>query len=527
MTSSTADDLRAPVVESPPPRSRRELFLAGAAALVAAAPGVLRAQGTGANAQAAAAARRQAEKARAKLLSPDNGQALQSAVADWKVPEYRLVRRITLGLDVAEAQRARQMGYQRYLDYQLDHARIADTAVEQFVAQNYPQLTEGPEQLYNADQGILANALIDATVYRGAYSARQLYERMVEFWTDHFSIALFDVQYLKLIDDRDVIRAHALGRFGDLVRASAHSPAMLAYLDNTLNRRGAPNQNYARELMELHTLGVDGGYTQDDVAELSRCLTGWTIAGRGTFAFQPNIHDFGAKRVLGLQIAEMPTSAGQAGKQDVDRVLDLLIDHPNTARYVGTKLLRWFLRYDPTQAQVDRVTAEWTRTRGDIKSVLRVVLDRNYVMSSPAKLKRPFHHVTSMARGTNLVANPAGARTLANYVRTEGHTPFGWETPDGYPDQIEYWAGNLLPRWNMAYNTAFANSANLRLDVEAFRGTPTADAITGEIATRLFAGEMSTALRDRVRAYLATDPSATRVREALSLVLASAEFQYY
>jgi len=132
-----------------------------------------------------------------------------------------------------------------------------------------------------------------------------------------------------------------LGKFPDMLKASAHSASMLAYLDQTQSRNTAPNQNYAREIMELHTLGVDGGYTQTDVAELSRVLTGWTIQGRGNFTFNANIHDWNAKMVLGVTIPAGAPSQGQAGINEGEQMLDVLVNHPNTARYIATKMLMW------------------------------------------------------------------------------------------------------------------------------------------------------------------------------------------
>ena len=177
---------------------------------------------------------------------------------------------------------------------------------------------------------------------------------MVEFWSDHFNIDYEKVGYLKTLDDRDVIRKHALGKFPDLLKASAHSPAMLEYLDNTRSRGRNTNQNYAREIMELHTLGVDGGYTQDDVAELSRILTGWTIQGRGVFAFDPTGHDFTAKTFLATTFPAQATSVGAAAVQEGERAIDMLLAHPSTAKFISKKMIRWLLRYDPSDSLVDR-----------------------------------------------------------------------------------------------------------------------------------------------------------------------------
>ena len=214
----------------------------------------------------------------------------------------RLVNRITLGATEEELKRAKSMGFTKYLEYHLKAPSIPDGAMDTWVQTNAPTLAQDGTALYAIEYGTLVTQLWNATAYRAAFSKRQLYERMVEFWTDHFNIYYEKVGYLKTLDDRDVIRKHALGKFPDMLRASAHSPAMLEYLDNTRSRGRNTNQNYAREIMELHTLGVDGGYTQNDVAELSRILTGWTIQGRGVFAFDPTGHDFTAKTFLGDEL---------------------------------------------------------------------------------------------------------------------------------------------------------------------------------------------------------------------------------
>src|SRR5262249_11611084 len=197
---------------------------------------------------------------------------------------------------------------------------------------------------------VLRREITRHTLLRAVYSRRQLFEVMVGFWTDHLNINLEkgDCIYLKPADDRLVIRTHALGRFRDLIRASATSPAMLVYLDGKENKKAGPNdipnENYARELLELHTLGVHGGYTQKDVLEVARCLTGWRLRTKwrkGTVYFDPHWHDNGEKSVLGHGI---PAGGGPA---DLEQVIDMVCRHPSTARYVATKLVRRFVSEEP------------------------------------------------------------------------------------------------------------------------------------------------------------------------------------
>jgi uncharacterized protein (DUF1800 family) len=446
--------------------------------------------------------------------------------SEWKSAEMRLVRRVTMGLSYAEIDRVRVLGYKGYLERQLNWQKLDDSRVDEIVATNYPLIALAPDQLYNQNQGTIVSQLQESTLFRSAFSERQLYQRMVEFWTDHFNINANDVFYLKVGDDRDVIRKHALGKVGDLVWASAHSPAMLEYLDNTRNRFPRPNQNYARELMELHTLGVDGGYTQDDVAELSRAFSGWTITGRGIFAFDPNGHDFGEKTILGQRIPAMPTGSGAAGIQDGERMIQFLVQHPSTAKYISTKMLRWLLRYDPTPAQISEVAAVYTKTRGDIKSMVRTILKQEWLVAAPPKLKRPYHFVISALRATS----PSVTRTAAfnRMLTTVGQPLFFWETPDGYPDSVEYWGQNVLSRWNSAAQLASMASGDASVDVSALMRGGTADSVVQALDTFLFAGEMRARTRQGLTDFLRPAPTnVSRVRETLALALSSSGFQWY
>ena len=448
---------------------------------------------------------------------------------DWENWALRLARRVTLGLTPEEASRARRLGYYGYLDYQLAYEQIDDSAADAFVARVYPYLAQSGAEIAPLDFGMLQTQLQDATVYRAAFSKRQLFQRMVELWSDHFTIYYPKVGYTKLLDDRDVIRKHALGKFGDLLKASTKSAAMLAYLDQTVSRRGAPNQNYARELLELHTLGVDGGYTQNDVAELSRILTGWTIRGRGEFTFNPSLHDYAQKVFLGktFPAIDARNNTNPDGILEGEAVLDMLIAHPSTAKFIATKILRHLLWYQPSTAMVDRVAGVYTSTGGDIKSMVRATLDFAYLQQAPAKLKRPFHLLVSSLRALNPVVG-TGVGTATRQLTSLGQPLFQWLTPEGYPDAVEYWAGNLLPRWNAASTLSAMANAEMNVDVARYVALGNADAVASEIGRSVFGGELQPRLREELVAYLRPAPTnVTRIREALSLALGSAPFQWY
>jgi uncharacterized protein (DUF1800 family) len=441
----------------------------------------------------------------------------------------RLVNRVTLGATDEEVKRAKAMGFTKYLEYQLKYTTIPDAETDTWVQTNSPTLAQDGQALYTVDYGTLVTQLWNATTYRAAFSKRQLYERMVEFWTDHFNIDYEKVGYLKTLDDRDVIRKHALGKFPALLKASAHSPAMLEYLDNTRSRGKNTNQNYAREIMELHTLGVDGGYTQNDVAELSRILTGWTIQGRGVFAFDPTGHDFTGKSFLGTDFPAQASSVGAAAVQEGEKAIDMLLVHPNTAKYISKKMIRWLLRYDPSDSLVDAVAQVYTKTSGDIPSMIRAILTPANLAAAPLKLKRPYHYLVSSLRATRPTIRSMNAIANGQLVLL-GQPLFLWDTPDGYPDNMDFWAGTILPRWNFAsYLTSQSSpTGQITFDVAPLVALATPAAIAAEIKKMAFAGQMPAALEGEVTSYLsAATVTAARVREAFSLALSSNAFQWY
>jgi len=515
--------------------SRRSAIAAGVAALAAAiAPRRAVAQAAG-RASGAPSSRSAAALERLFTRIPAAGPELAAAdtvlgTDNWLKSPLRLARRITFGLNPAETQRALRLGYKGYLEYQLNHTALDDSAVETVVAANWPRVLQPSASLVQVDQTTLYNQLSDAMIYRQVNSPRQLFERMVEFWNDHFTIYFTKVGYLQLADNRDVLRKNALGNFGTLLKASAHSPAMLAYLDNNVNRTGAPNQNYAREIMELHSLGVNGGYTQNDVAELSRCLTGWTLNAQGAFTFNASLHDFNAKTLLGVTIPQRATNSG-VGQQDMEQMLDVLIAHPSTATFIATKLLRFFLRPDPSPAQIAAVANAYTKTGGDIKAMLRVIFTESWLTAAPAKYKRPHHLMISALRGSGAVVSPTATTlsTLRGYLTTMGQVPFDWETPDGYPDRVEYWAGNILPRWNIVSSVSTTTAGQFAVsDTNFTRFGSTTAAIIDTMDLMGFGGEMNQHTRDELTTYLSAGTiNATRIRETLALAMSSSAFQWY
>ena len=517
---STNADQPEPVSEIAPPderrSSRRRFFAVGASAAVGLA----------------AAQTLEAQRPKSRGSSPfPSGQSASSAAdpsAAWSDPLLRLVRRVSMGVSPEEVALARRLGYAGYLDYQLRASAIDDSAIETIIASRLP-MTQMPLAMLAMQDGNEVNSqLADATWYRAAFSKAQLRERMVDFWTDHFTISLNKVGYLKLVDDRDVIRTNALGTFPELLRATSQSAAMLRYLDQNLSRTPTPNQNYAREIMELHTLGVDGGYSQTDVAELSRILTGWTTAGAGTFAFNRNFHDRNAKTFLGRSFPAMPATATDVQmKGEGDAAIQMLVEHPSTAAYISLKMARWLLAYEPPQAVVDATAATYLSTGGDIKAMIRTILSGRNLMAAPAKYKRPFHLAISAMRGMG--ASVMNVRAVRQTADRMGMPVFMWEQPNGYPDRVDWWSGLVITRWAyMQYLSTLNSTTITQVDSMPFRSPDTADGVVTQIGTRLFGGEMPSTLRTQLLTYLRGGAySDARVRETLALAGSAQEYQWF
>jgi uncharacterized protein (DUF1800 family) len=331
--------------------------------------------------------------------------------------------------------------------------------------------------------------LQSSRVARAVAGNRQLQEVMTDFWLNHFNIyaqkgppeAFYLAEY-----EQDVIRPHALGKFRDLLESVAKSPAMLFYLDNARSmvdstrprlasfernrrlgrgrqqvrqranqlRNGGLNENYGRELLELHTLGVDGGYTQQDVINVARALTGWTIkppATGGGFIFRPEMHDAGEKIVLGHKLK------GNRGIDDGEDVLDIVARHPSTAKYIATKLARRFISDNPPQSVIDDAAAVFLETDGDIREVVRSIITSNEFYSQQAfrsKVKSPFEVVVSAMRAMN--AKPDSTPRTALAVAYLGEPIYGHQAPNGYPETGDAWmnTGSILNRINFGIAAA-------------------------------------------------------------------------
>lgn len=454
-------------------------------------------------------------------------------------PAWRLLNRAGFGPRPGDIQRVHELGLTAYLDEQLQPETIEDNAAT-LIMRHLDYQQSDISQLLAQDEDDLILELVGATLLRAVYSKRQLYEAMVEFWNDHFNIFLRKNEFmpaLKFVDDRDVIRPHALGKFRDLLFASAYSPAMLVYLDNIRNTKEESNENYGRELLELHTLGVHAGYTQSDVQQAARVFTGLGVHQRGrhqgqTF-FDESLHDQSEKVILGKQF---PANQGEA---DIHQLLELLVVDPRTAVFIATKLVRRFVADEPPEMLVQQVAQTYQATDGDIKAMLRVIFLSDEFATAPPKLKRPFTYLVSVLRALHtdfrLGRGLGQGQEIGRWLRMLGQVPFHWPPPDGYPDTADAWAANLLPRWNFAL--ALVNdqlpgaTAPLERLVLAGQADSNPDAVL-DFFSRLLNGRSLTAVeRRQFQQYIGSgsldDPDTRQnLKDTVAIMLASPAFQW-
>jgi uncharacterized protein (DUF1800 family) len=517
----------------------------------------------------ALSAQNSAVAARAK--STPVGSDIRELPADQQI--IQALSRLTFGPKPGDMLKVRGMGLDNWIDQQLHPEKIDDSALDKFIAQQYPVLGENQNDLlkqYALQQRLRrqvkaakADSSMDAAdsealrtqiqqrnkvtrdvvtelqssrVARAVGSERQLQEVMTDFWENHFNIYVRkggpEPFYLTDFDE-NVIRPHALGKFRDLLEAVAKSPAMLFYLDNARSmadstrptlaagnaqrvglvpmRRGGLgamnnaqrvqrqaqvkrqrqglNENYGRELMELHTLGVDGGYTQQDVINVARAFTGWTIkppAQGGGFVFRPAVHDAGEKVVLGHKLP-----AGR-GIEDAEDVLDILAKSPATAHFIAFKLARHFVSDSPSTALVNRAAQVYLKTDGDIREVLRSIITSPEFFSQQAfhsKVKTPFEVVVSAERA--LDAPPDSTIRSAQLVAYMGQPIFGHQAPDGWPETGDAWmnTGAILNRINFGMGAAAGRLPGLDIrsvpSLETVRSAPRESQVDAVVATIL------------------------------------------
>lgn len=520
-------------------------------------------------------------------LTPEK---IDDALVETKVAPLSLLK--SSASELAEMYRTRQKNVPKMLVAQ---KKIEDTGQRNLRAAMDTLSMEDQEALRNfmeAQQKVRAIGfqLQMDKIIRASESERQFQEVMVDFWSNHFNIDMrkSSCATSKIADERDVIRQHIFGNFRDLLGASAKSPAMLVYLDNAQssaprpdnpaqdrrredmlrraadmgdenaqlalraqkNRgRGGLNENYAREIMELHTLGVDGGYTQKDVTELARVLTGWGVMPRtGDFFFTPNRHDKGEKEVLGIKF-----SAG-GGIEEGEKMLDVLAMHPSTIQHISTKLCRRLVSDNPPESLVNKCVVTWKKTNGNLREIYRTIVTSPEFFSRAAyrqKIKSPFEYAVSSVRalggtfnaveGLSLTAMRPGAaranlgRTLAGQIAVMGQPLYQYQAPTGYPEESKKWvsSGALISRLNFS----LALVGKRLSDIDVSRAADTVSGFTApadlvnKLGDTLLHGEMSPSTRATLLKQVAVTPTNQEAAatdapvRALALVLGSPEFQ--
>src|SRR6516165_10099174 len=482
-----------------------------------------------------------------------------SAIVSLREPDLYLLNRITWGANPTSAREFVVMGSQKFLDRQLhpstddplpkevraqiDELSISHTPVEKFVADmdqelrtansiTDPKQKQDAQKAYQDSLNRYGREPAVRSILRDLYSPDQLLEQMTWFWFNHFNVHLYKSNIRLLIGNYEekAIRTHALGRFRDLLTATLRDPAMLRYLDNDQNAAGRINENYAREIMELHTIGVGSGYTQGDVQELARILTGVGVnfqpqdpnapkpvvaqpdhIRNGLFEFNPARHDYGVKHLLGHTIEGR-------GFAEVEQALDIISRHPATAAHVSRQLATYFVSDTPPEPLVQRMAQSFRTADGDIVSVL-LVMFKSPEFANAQKFKDPMQFVLSAVRlayDTKVIQNPA---PILGWLNRMAQGLYNHPTPDGYPMTAAAWngPGQMAVRFEIARQIG-ANAGGM------FKA-PMPDAVERpafpQIASALYYNVLQYSLSPATRAAL---DQATSPQEWNALYLSSPEF---
>lgn len=441
----------------------------------------------------------------------------------------KLLRRITFGPTEDDQTQMRSLGYEKFLTRQLNFSTINDSACENVVQQRYPRVFRTARQLSTLEDYQTIEQMREATLYRNVHSKRQLHAKMVEFWSDHFNVLIDKPGGWLFVPMHNEIRLHAMGRFVDLLRAVAKSPAMLSYLDNTENFGDWGNVNFAREIMELHTISVAGGYTPTDIRNVQRAFSGWEFywegPKKGEFRFDPSKHSTLPKVLFGTPLP----GNGNYGEKEGDYVIDVLARHPSTALHISKKLLRYFLNYEPDQSSINHVASVFVASGGNIRTVLKTILASRNVAAAPAKLKRPYHMILSGLRSMRATFDNDAKYLMYNFIEKAGQLPFAWEPPDGYPDRLDFWSNLILPRWNFALAMPKYNVQGTHYSMTTLlQGATTPAQILGRIDKMFFQGEMEAQQKADLLAFLqAGNLGEQRIIAAFALAMASPNFQWH
>ncbi len=504
-------------------------------------------------------------------------RAVQPLPTDWPAEKQarHLLNRLAFGPSPQDRAELLRLGAAEWLDRQLHPESIDDSAVERRL-EALPTLHRSTAELFRDYPPLAVRAnragvdlsspkaraelmaavepdelprqigleLASAKLIRAVESRRQLQEVLVDFWFNHFNVSAEKgrVRWMLTSYERDAIRPHVFGRFRDLLGATARHGAMLFYLDNWLSvregfehrRAKGLNENYARELLELHTVSVDGGYTQEDVREVARAFTGWSIALKpsrlGEFVFRREAHDEGEKVVLGTRLSP------NGGVSDGERVLDLLARHPATARHIALKLCRKFVADEPPAPLVERIAQVFLSTDGDLRAVYRAIFTSPELFSEQAyasKTKTPFELAASALRaaGGTVEVEPALIRALDRL----GEPLYRAPAPTGWPERTEAWisSGALLSRINFGLALAYGRLRGAEVELARLAegvDLRDPDRVIDRYAEALLGGPVSEHTRAVIRAAVGAEAEdgerrPVDVRIVAGLMLGSPEFQ--
>ncbi len=484
-----------------------------------------------------------------------------TAMAAPSPPDLALFNRVTWGATESGVAKLRAMGAERWLQWQLHPtaadvlpqaaqaqidamtisrqpmaALVSDLAAQDKVANQItdPTQKQAARQAYQQALNGLARETAARDILRDLYSPAQLRERMTWFWFNHFNVHQYKADIRETLPDYEdtAIRANALGRFGDLLLATSRHPAMLRYLDNAANAAGHINENYAREIMELHSMGVGSGYTQKDVEELARILTGVGIDDRpedpklkpelqgqlirdGLFEFNPARHDYGDKLFLGHVIKGR-------GYAEVEEAISILASEPATARHISQELASYFVADQPPEALVRRMAQEFAQSNGDIPSVLLTMFHSpEFAAAGTGKFKDPVRYTLSAVRlayGDRVVLN---TQPIQGWLNRMGEGLFNHDTPDGYSLLSTAWngPGQLAMRFEIARQIGYSPSGLFKPPVDGGVDQPGFP----QLQNALFFSDTRHALTP---ATLAALDQAISPQEWNQLFLSSPEFMY-
>ena len=493
---------------------------------------------------------------------PSRGSRAAAGGGSYDPDLVLLIDRITGGFSLDEYAHAESLGYDAYLAEQLNY--------ESLIGANDPELqgrltaydiqNMSSQEIYDAYQpdNMSIFALLQTTTIQviwSTYAKAQLYYRLIQFWNHHLSIDILSSNAQRFIMWaflRDVVATFAMDNVPDLIRASAKGPAMLYYLNNNTNVAAAPNENYARELMELHTLGVDNGYTEDDVRELARILTGWSVCFNpnngcnggtleyGDFYFIAGNHDTGNKMFLGEEITGM---SGPGAVAEGEEALTILTEHENTADYIARKMIRFFIggtdyNYNPPEDIVQMV--KWTYLNsspiGDIRSMLSVILSRDVLTNvAVPKFRRPFDLTTAAVRAVGGDLNVVGQSYLNDlgfHLQNMGMYPNFWGPPNGPYDSKSWSEGSIIPRWqfvdelsrNLINEMTNFSVGTLLASIDATAPGTQAQGIN-EILT---GNRMTDKEVEAIQEFIGNgSPSEARLKEALGLAMSLPTYQSF